>query len=398
MKTSRSRLTFAGLIAGFLGVISMAGAAPAPLAPRGKPKLRLCFQADPKRIRSLEFTSDGKKLLSSGTEGAAKLWDVATGKQVATFTGSGKPKDRLGTITWPALSPDGKILATAELDSSIRLYDVATGKKLATLTQPENGPRAFLLFSRDGKTLLSLGLWDRHYLWNLETKKARVIMPALDGLKDEKRGNYMTVGTVDPKGQPLLLVREHPRSPNFELWTTDSVQHPAVTFPDPIPEDDNRFPSGAPTNCFTISPDCKTIASAHADSSVRLWDAATGKNTATFPKIPGSPHTLAFHPDGKVVAVGYQPPPPQPRDEETPYPPPCVGLYEVATGKMLATLKGDPGVSGPLVFSPDGRTLATTNEGPPPPRGARRRRDEARTDGGAKIMLWSLPARYAPPK
>jgi WD40 repeat protein len=384
------------LLAGFVGVMGLAAAAPAPLPPRGRPKLRLCFQADPKRIRSLEFTSDGKKLLSSGTEGAAKLWDVATGKQVATFTGSGKPKDRLGTITWPALSPDGKILATAELDSSIRLYDVATGKKLATLTQPENGPRAFLLFSRDGKTLLSLGLWGRHYLWNLETKKARVIMPALDGLKDEKRGNYMTVGTVDPKGQPLLLVREHPRSPNFELWTTDSVQHPAVTFPDPIPEDDNRFPSGAPTNCFTFSPDCKTIASAHADSSVRLWDAATGKNTATFQKLPGRAESLAFSPDGKVVAVAYSPPwDRHEHPDDHPFPPLSYRLYEAATGKVLATLPGDAGPAGPLlrdkrgnrlrkwagplVFSRDGRSLATT-------------------DGLRKIMLWSLPARYAAPK
>ena len=44
-----------------------------------------------------------------------------------------------------------------------------------------------------------------------------------------------------------------------------------------------------------------------------------------------------------------------------------------------STLTGDPGPLTPLVFSPDGRTLATGNLGP-------------------KITLWSLPARYAPPK
>jgi hypothetical protein len=40
---------------------------------------------------------------------------------------------------------------------------------VATLTQPKGGTPAFLLFSPDGKSLLSLGR--TNYLWDVETKK-----------------------------------------------------------------------------------------------------------------------------------------------------------------------------------------------------------------------------------
>ena len=54
-----------------------------------------------------------------------------------------------------AFSPNGKILASAGYDKSIKLWDVATGKKLATL----QGIEAVwsVAFSPDGKTLASAG-------------------------------------------------------------------------------------------------------------------------------------------------------------------------------------------------------------------------------------------------
>lgn len=325
----------------------------------------------------MEFSSDGKQLLSLGTDGVAKLWDVRTGKSIATFKGHRKPgsKGALGSIWRVALSPDSKIITSAERYRSfnIILWDVATAKKVATLTQP-NGDGSvppFLLFSPDGKSLLSLGR--ANYLWDLETKNERVI---LKGLNDEIPAYFIKVGAFDPKSKPLVLARERPiYPPSFDLWTADSNKEPAVTFQIPLYEERSKGPK-----CLAFSRDCKTIASADGDRIVRLWDAATGKNTAAFPKLPGVLLSLAYSPDGKVLAVGYQVPlKPGESLNYHPLPPPSVGLYEVATGKVLATLTGEPGPISPLVFSPDGRTLATS-------------------DGGPNITLSSLPARYAPPK
>jgi hypothetical protein len=54
----------------------------------------------------------------------------------------------------------------------------------------------------------------------------------------------------------------------------------------------------------TFSPDSKTLASAGKDKTRRLWDVATGRNIATLPGHTGEVCTLAFSPDGKTLAWG----------------------------------------------------------------------------------------------
>jgi WD40 repeat protein len=64
---------------------------------------------------------------AGGSDGAVKLWDVASGKNTATLKG------HTGSVNSVAFSPDGKILASASNDATIDLWDVATGKNTATL-------------------------------------------------------------------------------------------------------------------------------------------------------------------------------------------------------------------------------------------------------------------------
>lgn len=96
MKTLRSCLLLAALLAGLLGVLGIAGAAPAPLERPGRPKVRLSFRADPEQVYSMEFSADGTKLLSCGTDGIAKVWNTATGKLIATVVDNGEPEKGRG--------------------------------------------------------------------------------------------------------------------------------------------------------------------------------------------------------------------------------------------------------------------------------------------------------------
>jgi WD40 repeat protein len=111
---------------------------------------------------------------------------------------------------------------------------------------------------------------------------------------------------------------------------------------------------GAP---LTLSPDGKTVAAAHLPGTVLLWDSATGKELMEL-EIP-KPFTatgslLAFSPDGKMLAVPAACP-----EDIAPVGGPRLYLWDLGTQELRATLEGHEKEIEEVVFSPDGRTVAT---------------------------------------
>src|SRR5438067_1815970 len=74
-------------------------------------------------VASMALSNDSKWLVTGSWEGAIRLWDLSTGKQVRTFKG------HAGIITAVALSNDCKKLVTTGVDGTARLWDVASGKE-----------------------------------------------------------------------------------------------------------------------------------------------------------------------------------------------------------------------------------------------------------------------------
>ena len=94
-----------------------------------------------------------------------------------------------------------------------------------------------------------------------------------------------------------------------------------------------------------FSPDGKTVASGSHDSTVRLWDAATGAALHTLEGHKSSVTTVAFSPDGKMVASGSH--------DRT------VGLWDAATGAALHTLEGHRDWVTAVAFSPDSKMVTS---------------------------------------
>jgi disulfide oxidoreductase YuzD len=99
-------------------------------------------------VNSVNFSPDGKTLVSGSWDKTIKLWDVETGQEIRTLKGH---DNYVRSVNF---SPDGKTLVSGSGDGTIKLWNVETGEEIRTL----QGPGSYVTsvnFSPDGKTLVS---------------------------------------------------------------------------------------------------------------------------------------------------------------------------------------------------------------------------------------------------
>ncbi len=123
-----------------------------------------------------------------------------------------------------------------------------------------------------------------------------------------------------------------------------------------------------PLHRITLSPDGK-VAATQAGSRLTLWDVARGKPLASldargeiaFALNRSNDRFFAFSPDSAILAFE------SPTDPAAPDSPSVVTLWNIAEGKPIAQIQNVARFT-PLVFSPDGDTLAvvTPSNGPDP--------------------------------
>ena len=220
-------------------------------------------------VHSLSFSPDGKLLASGGTnDSLVKLWDVSSGKQVATLTG-----DNRGSIASVVFSLDGRLLAALGGDGRVELWDMSSGKQVASISAHEMINRHGLSFSSDGRLLASAG------------------------------------SRLSPPGARLDEV-EAEEDTEVKLWDVSSGKQVAT------------LTGGGPVS---FSPNGGLLASAsavkirwvpHGDGGaggessggqeIKLWDVSTGESIATLLLSDitfGYPtNMMVFSPDGRLLA------------------------------------------------------------------------------------------------
>ena len=84
-------------------------------------------------VKSAAFSPDGARVVTASQDKTARVWDTATGKEIAALRG------HEGSISSAAFSPDGARVVTASWDKTARVWDAATGKEIAALRGHEGG-------------------------------------------------------------------------------------------------------------------------------------------------------------------------------------------------------------------------------------------------------------------
>ncbi len=121
---------------------------------------------------------------------------------------------------------------------------------------------------------------------------------------------------------------------------------------------------GGAVNDIAFSPDGKTLASGSDDETIRLWDAQTGELKRTLSGQGEEVTAIAFSPDGKLIASASGDLiwliPDLSRNVKR-KPVSEVKLWETETGKLVRTLTGHTDTVNAVVFSPDGRMIASSS-------------------------------------
>jgi RNA polymerase sigma factor (sigma-70 family) len=330
--------------------------------------LRTFDRAPLEGVNALALTPGGKLLLSLGRDGMLRVEEVETGRELrrqkfpgdvmaaidlspdgrALALASGPNTRRLFVWNWQTdeqpreigdkgrracavvFAPDGKRLAhCSDADATVNIRDVASGRLLHRLELPDHAPyRHFhLAFAPDGKVLAASGLFreglrgDVH-LWDAVTGKfLRRLDLGYGGLAFSPDGGR---GGVTP---PLLAAgsRVWDLAAGRELSANDEAHR------------------GAVERVVTAGKD--VVATAASDNTVRVWDAATGKQRRRL--APGGwLRAIALSPDGRwLVSSSLL--------ED------AVCLWDVTTGQQIYRLRGHgrAGVQRAVAFTPDGKVL-----------------------------------------
>jgi WD40 repeat protein len=234
-------------------------------------------------------------------------------------------------------SPDGERIASASQDGKIKFWDVRTGRELHSFQAHKKDHHArSVAFSPDGQRLASAG-WDGFVrVWEVQNDQAVLVW-------EQRADSKNTSVAFSPAGDRIAsrggkegsvvgTVRVWDAATGKEIWSRE------------IP--------GRLVGSVAFSPDGRYVASgsrsgepgeANKTQMVKVWDVETGEERAVFEGNFGNSSATAFSPDGRLLACGKK-------------------VWEWQAGRERFSLEGHPGAVARVAFSPDGRRLATAGD------------------------------------
>lgn len=356
-------------------------------------------------ITDMSFSSDGKSLVTSSTDGL-HLWDMEKGRTIAALighegtvtcakfnlldgsivsggidgtvriwssTGGGFRDIATGFIehvSSVAYHPDGNTFATTGGKQAVRLWDSRTNQPKIVFGS-EWAPET-IAFSPNGNQIATAGLSGEVKLWEAITGELLAVFKehteAIESLDFSPDGKTLVSGDRDglvvlwdlTTNEQKHIFKGHQRGNriNFYEWVNGVAFYPAgeklATASHEVillwnTNNNERIEIKTEklgNQCIDIHPYGSLLAAGHYDG-VFLWHATTGEKIAKLEGHSSTVISVAFSPDARILASGGGG-----SDKK-------IILWDITTTQEIATLSGHTDGVRSLAFSPDGNTLVS---------------------------------------
>ncbi len=326
------------------------------------------------RVGSVAYSPDGQRIITGGggvrfsplgddvdftvgDDNAAKVWDATENGETYTLKANNAP------VMSVDFSPNGKLIASGSMDGAARIWDLGSGRELWVRTN--NAPVRSVAFFPDGRRMVTGSFDQTATVWEVDSGKALFHLKGhthrIFSVAVSSNGHWIATGSWDN---------------TVRLWDAASGRHFSTlegqregVLPVAFSRDSRRIVSGSrdgvamvwdvesrvemfrlkqqrgPVWSAAFSHNDRRIVTGSDGLSATVWDATTGEEQMTLNGHTAQILAAVFSPDDSRILTGSH--------DYT------AKLWDSTNGKELLTLRGHTDWVFCAAFSRDGQRIVT---------------------------------------